>query len=445
MQTDSADDHIPSLLLILFVSSFTVFLFVYHFNDIHNMISFAHQMSSSRHQNLTSVGAIVLLLLFLVVITTNNLHAQPESLFTTPFTATIPDDGTTHQLEATVTDDLLVAFDEAALASVHPSQYVVTLCFMTRADFDQPHIMEFINYHLLMGIQHFTIHEHIESLPSAQDNIVIIDEGKALLGMSSLASSLLRFIQSGIVTFFQVRGPFRASQELMQQRCWSNSHLPKRSLWTGTWDVDEFLVLYPAIARSPEQWRTDWKANSWPLHNWLWSRYDQNETMLLLDRISFTGDGQVEELSTDELVIERFDRAIYRDGEEGFYGKPLAFTDHVSFGSTHTILKKEEAQHAKTVTVNHFPLDFSKSSHVKGLQVTEPLVLFHYLSRSHAECLRKLDNAVKNSASSWRGEAGAEYCAMITHSVGKDRPETVLKESVLPSLIRGLRNRHQSR
>ena len=299
------------------------------------------------------------------------------------------------------------------------AHHVLAVCLLVRASFEYQYILEWIFYHYLMGFQHVYLYENVDKVVA--DAVDSASSAEFVHGTKAAASRLYTLLEPLIdadyITYALIAGEHYAAQELQIQHCWSSGLKKKQALWLANFDADEFLVYLPLLSRSWSEWSSGYQNDNILLYAYLWSFRARNESILVVDRLDFSGWPWLHPVSSEILVLEAFNYTMVRDGSGRLWGKVIALVSTVDekTANTHYIRpQRGPLQTAYVSTPCHQHLSPLQEEFPTGYQCYEPL-RFHHYSRSFTDCLTKLTEKLKATSSDpsrvgWRVQAGAQWC-----------------------------------
>ena len=322
-------------------------------------------------------------------------------------------------------DDLIAATKAALAASSPVGGYTLTLCAVIKAEFEMDFVLEWLMYHALLGFQHVQLAENVDK-PGEDNAGPPFIMNTSTLAPSPLQVLLAPLIESQFISFHTIAGEHYTSQSLQVTGCWRQHDQPRPAKWVSDFDIDEFLVHLPSLARSPSVWLSHARSNHFPLHEQLESYLRQNESVVYMDRMDFSAWPHRHFIPADALVLDSFVYSIPKLWDAGFFPKTIGVAEHVDpiVSNGHTAKRNAshwayEVYHATTPCHTRWPGDAPfDGPFPPGIQCYEPMRIHHYISRSFADCMTKLHHKTDVNAKAnkvitqnyWRVSNGVAAC-----------------------------------
>ena len=314
-------------------------------------------------------------------------------------------------------DELIAASQASFAQTISQAGVSLALCAVVKGDFESDFVLEWILYHYLIGFQHVYIYENVDK-PGDNNTGPPYFLQQELGAASKLASSLAPLIRSDFITFKVIAGEHYSSQNLQVHDCWQQHGKPRPARWVADLDIDEFLVYLPLLSRIPSTWLADYRRNHYPLRDYLESFLSRNESVVYMDRMDFSAWPHEDFITPDALVLESFVYEMFKR-EDSFGPKSVGFAAHVdaeqSNGHAAALNSALEFHHATTPCHHRWP---RYAPFPPGTQCLEPMRVHHYISRSYADCMKKLaDKTDKTKKANkvfiqeyWRVQTGVGAC-----------------------------------
>lgn len=302
------------------------------------------------------------------------------------------------------------------------SPYLASVCCLT--GHSNRYLLEWVLYHYLVGIEHFFIYDN--NPPNASTQLMVQD--LIDLGLVEL------------IPWYTSEEGVPLTQHAMIDNC-IKTRAHNQTRWIGVWDDDEFLRVEPAERIIPRLLLKSFFSGRrivFPLHRVLNTAIHTNCSGIHLDRIDVGTNGLLE--PNDLLVIESYYRIKLpiTMTPTKIISKPLVdLTVIESIPGLHGHWNVKPGPRQSQCTADLSPL----SSDMQGLHVPEPLVLFHFITRSLRECIEKSHHhfPVFGNRLSWRQQNGEKYCQRIhSEATGQWAEDRSLADWVLLPTLKSL-------